>query len=113
MNFGIDVRNRESLERAKSEISTLLRIVDFAIAEHAVPIEPWCANEIMTAVQQMPNQFTTSDVVIAFGQTGKEKRSAIKVALADAVATGKLRVVRHGCGRRPNVYEKPSPPPFK
>jgi hypothetical protein len=60
----------------------------------------------MKVVHSLPKTFTTSDVIIGMGDSGKEQRGAIKAALTRAVENNVLQIVELGRGRKPNTYEK-------
>ena len=131
----IDITDPKKLSRAKVELTRLLRIVEFALLEHAgagssdpqaeLPMET--SRVILPALQtvranghepresdrlvldiinRLENRFTTTDVILAFGDEGKERRPQIKLALRRAVEAGTIRVVKLGQGRRPSQYEK-------
>jgi hypothetical protein len=121
----IDIRDPKSLERARAELTRVLEIVEFALSKYRgnsngkhqddlairVPAEtPPATRESDTAVldvvSRLPNKFTTTDVILAFGDEGKENRTRIKLALKRAVESGKLTLAKRGVGRRPSEYAK-------
>jgi hypothetical protein len=128
----IDIADPKKLARAKVELTRLLRIVDFALLEYGrasssgpqaeLPMEGILLQSetrrtnghepreteklVLDVIERLENRFTTSDVILAFGNEGKEKRPQIKLALKRAVENGTIRVVKLGQGRRPSQYEK-------
>jgi hypothetical protein len=124
MKFEIDLSDRSQLVKAKDELARFLTIVEFALTQqngHNRTVngqEPLALIEartsqvrdaykpIMEIVKGLPNSFTTSDVIIALGDNGKEYRAVAKGAIADAVQRGIIRLVEVGKGRRPSKFSK-------
>jgi len=122
MNFEIDISDPRKLTRVKSELTRLLTIVDFALAQHlanrgiiqegglfaASNGRSYDEQEkpILSVIHSLPQRFTTTDVIIGMGEQGKESRGAIKLELKRAVDAGNIRVIEPGLGRRPTKYEK-------
>jgi hypothetical protein len=127
MKLEIDIGNRQELVKTKNELNRYLNIVEFALAEfdkskhptngdgllplHQVAesgVAAWRTADvpILNAIQGLNSRFTTSDVVIALGDKGKDSRGAIKMTLKRAIEAGTVRLVEAGQGRRPSKYEK-------
>lgn len=125
MNVEIDISDPRKLTRIKTELTRLLNIVDFALAQHAAnqptssgPLLPLqhqngdptplqkAESEILEIIDSLPKRFTTTDVMLAMGDRGKERRNTIKLVLKEAARVGVVRLARTGKGRRPNEYEK-------
>jgi hypothetical protein len=125
MKLEIDVSDPKQLAKAKAELTRLLKIVDFAMLQvHGTqsdgsqpdlsgfahphdPSKPSTSERIIRdAIAVLPQQFTTSDVILHLGGEGKEMRATVKMVLKRSVEEGILRLARPGQGRKPNLYEK-------
>lgn len=124
MKLEIDITDQKQLVKAKADLTQLLAIVDFAISQkngshhngvHNVtsllPLDS--VNEvrpvfqpILDIIARLPDQFTTSDVIVALGENGKRDRPLAKSAITDAVERDVIRIVELGKGRRPTTYSK-------
>ena len=122
------INDPRELAKARAELTRMLEVVDFALSKHngksngeqrggagigASAETPSAAQEADAEVLEVVNRFekkrfSTTDVVLAYGNDGKEKRSRIKLALKRAVKNGKLRLLKPGRGRRPLNSRKPS-----
>jgi hypothetical protein len=127
----IDISDPKKLSRAKLELTRLLKIVDFALLQHAggeslspqpeLPMRGIHAlsgggnnghgpkeidRRVIEIIDGLPNRFTTTDVILGFRDEAKEKRPQIKLALKRAVLNELIRVEKLGQGRRPSEYEK-------
>jgi hypothetical protein len=126
----IDITDPRKLERNKAELTRLLEIVEFALGKYKhvgdngqseLPLPVQAADvehittkdgrSIMEIVRNLPATFTTSDVMVALGNDGKDNRGRVKMALKRAVEAGWLHVAKAGVGRRPSLFEKVSNPP--
>ena len=128
-NIEIDVTDPKKLQRAIHELRRLLEIAEFALGKyvkpqdngHGTPRLPMpgldmvldhpvieSTQSIEHIIRSMPPKFTTTDVILALGDEGKENRGRVKMALKRAVGQS-LRLVRAGIGRRPSEYEKVGP----
>ena len=124
MKFDVNLNDARALRKAKAELSRLLTIIDFALSkiepanrnghDRTLPLEltrnalDILASEkpILDIVNRLPDQFTTSDVIIALGDEGKEKRNAVKFTLSREVERKHLNLLVKGQGRRPSKYMK-------
>jgi hypothetical protein len=121
----IDIRDPKSLARARTELTRVLEIVEFALSKYsgnsngkhqedlAIPAAvetPPATREsdfaVWEVISSLPNKFSTTDVILGFGNEGKDSRSMIKLALKRAVENGALTLTRRGVGRRPSEYAK-------
>src|SRR5687768_7443958 len=108
MKLEIDLTDRSQLLKAKGDLKRLLDIVNFALDQSKngsertmadVAVNAISDSPVMNVVHSLPTTFTTSDVIIGMGESGKEQRGAIKTALTRAVEHNLLRIVELGRGR--------------
>ena|SRR6266498_276691 len=124
-SFEIDVTDPVRLRAAKVQLTRLLEIVDFALTKYpqsqghpdlfAKAMENGDGDHLSPhqgkpninyIIADLPNKFTTSNVILALGVEGKENRARAKSVLNQLVKKGSLRVITEGKGRRPTEFEK-------
>jgi len=109
MELDIDLNDRRQVLQARDDIARLIKIVDFAI-ENTPRIEtrglPLGDKFIWDIVETLPDRFSTTDIIVALGTIGKEKRGLVKCVLARAVQAKLIAVLVRGRGRRPTSYFK-------
>lgn len=123
MKLEIDISDRNELNKTRAELQRLLNVVEFAISEMerkhqngngspelVLEIPRSDDAPIRDIIGRMPKQFSTTDVVLAMGDDGKEKRGLIKSALKRAVENGVISVSVQGRGRCPTEFEKVEKP---
>ena len=122
MKIEIDLSNRRELEKTRAELQRYLGIIEFALQDKAAQngnghVEMFSIKDapfglrgedsaVIEVLNKLPSKFTTTDVVLGFGDDAKEKRGAIKSALKRAEESGSIVVVNRGRGRRPTEFEK-------
>jgi hypothetical protein len=124
MNLNIDITNARQLRQARDELTRLLNIVEYAIRQNATggtkpeevdQLQLQTTNghtnlsveaPVMEVIKSLPEHFSTTDIIVALGDKGKDSRSAVKMVLKRAVNTGRLRLISKGIGRRPSQYAK-------
>jgi hypothetical protein len=128
MKLQIDISDRGQLRAAESELSRLLKIVQFALTafdpasrngSQAVPVPIETTNPaeafnstpeaVLRVIHSLPKRlFSTTDVMLRMGDEAKQKRAQIKQALKRAVTAGFITCVKPGRGRRPTKYRRVS-----
>jgi hypothetical protein len=116
MKILINPDNKPELRRQKAYLQHYLALVDLALAEHSVaspsgdpsfsPSEPM--QYVIELIDKMPDNFTTSDI---YKNTDflDINRGVVRAALYQVAATGKIKEVIRGSGRRPTSYLKNPP----
>ena len=125
MKLDVDISDRGQLLKAKAELARLLSVVEFALSQFGQPrngdiqrtlfVSSNGHSEvrekdkpILEVIDSLSKKFTTSDVIIALGEKGKESRSAVKAAIRRSIESGFIKLIEAGEGRRPSKYEKVS-----
>ncbi len=111
----IDLCNRSQLLKKKATLTKLLEVVDFAICQFSASDEQNSEirqgdRPVWAVIAKLGDKFTTSDVMLGFGEAAKENRYALKRSLLRFQRANLLRVIEQGRGRKPTQYEKVSPP---
>lgn len=129
MKFDVDLNSPRELEKARIELTRMLSIVEYALTQfqssrnghhqkHSAELPMGnsiisnglklaeSAKPILDAIEGVPKVFTTSDIIVALGDKGKESRNAVKFVLMRAVNAKRLTLLEAGKGRRPSKYEK-------
>ncbi len=128
MKLEIDLGDPRQLAKTRAELQRYLQIVEFALKEELekarnenghnnvhpellrVPTLQVSYNEddesVFAVMNRLPSRFTTTDLILGFGDEAKEKRTLIKSVLKRAEQQGKITPVVRGKGRRPTEYEK-------
>lgn len=128
MNIDIDVTDLTKLLKVQSELTRILRIVDYAVLQHKAagsnghpgfpfveqghgdiaPGNTLLGDKFETVVKGLPNRFTTTTVMVGMGDLAKLNRGAIRSSLTKLQEDGKIRLVEPGRGRKPSIFEKVS-----
>lgn len=116
MKIEIDLANKSELRRQRQELTKYLELIELALKEDSanngtpqlsfqndIPINEGVST-VAKLIDSLPSEFSSSDI---YSQTNdKVSRSAVKLALAQAIKDGKIKETQKGIGRRPSQYKK-------